>query len=153
MIQNNVDQSAIDSFKQELLRDGIEKIVVGAIVVDDGKVLLLRRKATDFMGGLVELPSGTVDPNEEILDALVREIKEETSLAVTVIDAYTGCFDYASGSGKKTRQLNFRVLTTGSVQVNPDEHDAYFWVDPNGQDFNTLNISPETKKSIKDALP
>lgn len=153
MTQSNVDQPTIDVLKQGLMRDGIEKIVVGAIVVDNGKVLLLRRKSGDFMGGLVELPSGTVDPGEKILDALVRETKEETGLNVTVIEKYTGAFDYTSGSGKKTRQLSFRVQATGSVQVNPDEHDAYFWVDPNSSDFNTLNISPETKKGINDALP
>ncbi len=152
MPQSNVDLVTIDALKHELVRDGIEKTVIGAIIVVDSKVLLLRRKAGDFMAELVELPSGTVDPCEDLLDALVRETKEETSMDVSLVEKYTGAFDYASGSGKKTRQLNFRVQVVGSVQVNPDEHDVHFWVDPNSSDFNILNISDETKKSIRDAL-
>lgn len=106
MTQSNVDQAAIDALKQQLAQDGMEKTVVGAIVIDNGKVLLLHRAAGDFMAGLTELPSGTVDPNEGILDALTRETKEETGLQVTLVEQYTGSFDYASGSGEKTRQLN-----------------------------------------------
>ena len=37
--------------------DGIEKLVVGAIVVCSNRVLLLTRAEGEFMGGLVELPS------------------------------------------------------------------------------------------------
>ncbi|MEO6077326.1 MAG: NUDIX domain-containing protein [Candidatus Andersenbacteria bacterium] len=152
MTKSRIDLVTIHALKEELVRDGIEKIVVGAIIVVDSRVLFLRRKAGDFMAGLVELPSGTVDPGEDLLDALVRETKEETSMDVSLVEKYTGAFDYASGSGKKTRQLNFRVQAVGCVQVSPDEHDVHFWVDPGSSDFNTLNISDEIRKSIRDAL-
>lgn len=89
--------------------DGIQKLVVGAVVRIDGKFLVLERDPDDFMGGLVELPSGTVGPGEEPLTALAREVAEETGLTVSAVAKYLGSFDYTSGSGKKTRQLNFLV--------------------------------------------
>ncbi|MEU6942107.1 NUDIX domain-containing protein [Streptomyces rubiginosohelvolus] len=52
-------------------RDGIEKYVVGALATDaEGRVLLLRRRADDFLGALWELPSGGVEPSERLEDAL-----------------------------------------------------------------------------------
>lgn len=137
--------------------DGIEKVVVGAIIKDarsDGnKVLVLERAADDFMGGLVELPSGAVDKGEDLFDALKREVAEETGLFVEEILGYAGYFDYISGSGKKARQLNFVVLArSGEVRLNPQEHQHYYWIDPREEQFAQLNISDKTRKSILDAI-
>ena len=84
--------------------DGIQKVVVGAIVTLNGEILLVKRNNNDFMGGLVELPSGGIDNNEHILDALQRELLEETGLTVTRVIKYIDSFNYTSGSGKKARQ-------------------------------------------------
>ena len=51
--------------------DNIQKVVVGSVIdMGKNKLLLLRRQKNDFMGGLVELPSGTVDTAESLEDAL-----------------------------------------------------------------------------------
>ena len=45
--------------EKRLKKDGIKKIVVGAIIVNDNnEVLLVRRKQDDFMGGFYEIPGG-----------------------------------------------------------------------------------------------
>ena len=57
--------------------DGIEKNVVGAIILNDkNEILVMSRKVDDFMGGIDELPSGNMEKGENIYDALVREVKE-----------------------------------------------------------------------------
>jgi ADP-ribose pyrophosphatase YjhB (NUDIX family) len=53
---------------------------VAAVVLDAGRVLLVRR--TD--NGLWGLPSGHVEPGETVADAAVREVLEETGLQVRV---------------------------------------------------------------------
>jgi 8-oxo-dGTP diphosphatase len=108
-------------------RDGIVQLVVGAVIEDHGAVLLLRRPVHDFMGGIFELPSGKVDRGEALDTALAREVKEETGLDITTVTCYLGSFDYASGSGKKTRQFTFavNVATTGPIVLT--EHDTHRW--------------------------
>lgn len=108
-------------------RDGVQQLVVGAVVRHGGNVLLLQRPAEDFMGGTWELPSGKVDPGEPLDQALIREVKEETGLDVAAIRNYLGEFDYRSGSGKKSRQFNFTVEVTNSEPVKLTEHDVYTW--------------------------
>ena len=49
--------------------DGIEKIVVGGVITDENnKVLILRRKSDDFLGGIDELPSGKLEAGESIFE-------------------------------------------------------------------------------------
>ena len=138
-----VPKDKIEFLKTSLVTDKIEKTVVGAIIVSqDWKVLLLRRIADDFMGGLVEIPSGGVDGGEDLLEALSREVKEETGLNISRVISYTGSFDYISGSGKKSRQLNFLVCAEGDIKLNPRDHDFYYIISPDDEAFNKLNISP-----------
>ncbi len=48
----------------------------------DGKVFLMRRSNTKWAAGLLTLPSGHVELGEKILDAAVREVKEEAGVIV-----------------------------------------------------------------------
>lgn len=151
-MKTSIKGATLKSISQSLKDDGIQKTVVGAIVTREHKVLLVRRIPNDFMGGLVELPSGGVDRSESILEALIRELKEETNLSILSIDQYVGSFDYVSGSGKKARQLNFAVSATGKIVLNPEEHDLHFWLHPKDKEFSNLNISASTKRIIETAF-
>jgi ADP-ribose pyrophosphatase YjhB (NUDIX family) len=56
---------------------------VGAVIVRDGKALLIRR-GHEPRKGEWSLPGGLVELGEPLLDALRREVLEETGLEVTV---------------------------------------------------------------------
>lgn len=131
-------------------KDEITKIVVGGIITkktDDGlKYLILTRKSNDFMGGIKELPSGNMEQRETIGEALLREIKEETGLDVT-IGHYVNSFDYLSSSGKKARQFNFLVFAQKVDSIVLSEHDLYEWMTIDEIKDNK-NITSETKDSI-----
>ena len=88
----------------------------------------MARKTDDFMGGIDELPSGNMEQVENIYDALVREVKEETNLDVVNVKSYIGSFDYISGSGKKARQYNFVLDVKNTENIILTEHDEYNWL-------------------------
>jgi len=151
-MKSNIDQNITKQLVADSQKDGIQKLVVGAAIRKNDKFLLIERAPSDFMGGLVELPSGAVDASEDLLTALTREVQEETGLVVTLISAYLCSFDYMSSSGKKTRQFNFLVETApGEVKLEPTEHQAYYFVAPSDEAFNTLNISDVIKVVIQTA--
>jgi mutator protein MutT len=64
---------------------------VGGVVVRDGQALLIRRGKPPLLGRWM-IPGGTVEVGETLVEALVREMEEETGLRVepqqvlTVVD-------------------------------------------------------------------
>lgn len=139
-----VDASFLNQLFAEAECDGVQQLVVGAIVQNAGKVLLLQRPEDDFMGGIFELPSGKVEQGEAVDSALIREVKEETGLDVAVVRHYLGSFDYTSGSGKKSRQFNFAVEVAAPAPVELQEHDSYNWV--------SLTADPPVTDAIRQVL-
>ena len=103
-------------------QEGIVKNVVGAIILNEkDEVLIMSRKTDDFMGGIDELPSGNMEQVENIYEALVREVKEETNLDVVNVKSYIG-------SGKKARQYNFVLDVKNTENIILIEHDEYNWL-------------------------
>lgn len=145
---NKTDFQALEA---SAVKDGIQKYVVGACIVHEGKVLLLKRSLKEeFLPGLIELPSGKVEDGETLASALPREVLEETNLTVKTIDTYLDSFDYTSHSGKKARQYNFTVTVEdiAPLTLNDDEHSEYFWVDPQLHDFSHFTVSENTLEII-----
>ena len=56
-------------------------LAVSAAIVRDGKILVVRR-ARPPAHGVYTLPGGVVELGETLTQALIREVREETSLAI-----------------------------------------------------------------------
>lgn len=61
-------------------------IVAAAVLVENGAVLLSRRKVGTHLAGLWEFPGGKVEAGEDPKDALVRELREELGIEAVVKD-------------------------------------------------------------------
>ncbi|MDE0426205.1 MAG: NUDIX domain-containing protein [Candidatus Poribacteria bacterium] len=149
-MQSNIDPTIFQRLLIDAEKDGVQKLVVGAVIRKNSKFLLLERVPSDSMGGFVGIPSGTVEDEEDLLTALAREVQEETGLIVTSILEYLGSFDWTSSSGKKTRHFNFFIqVEDGEIKLSPTEHQAYYWVALSDAAYTTLNISDATKQILK----
>jgi 8-oxo-dGTP diphosphatase len=51
-------------------------------IVQDGKVLLLRRQNTGWLDGYYDLPAGHLEDQEKLKDGAARELEEESGLKV-----------------------------------------------------------------------
>ncbi|RJL23951.1 NUDIX domain-containing protein [Bailinhaonella thermotolerans] len=133
----------------EARRDGIGKLVVGAVVHSGGRVLILRRAGDDeFLPGIEELPSGGLEDQEDPLTGLARELAEEIGWTgpVTVDPGFVAAFDYTTGSGRTARQLTFAVPAPDQPVRLSAEHTAHRWIHP--ADVGTTDVTPETAQTI-----
>lgn len=126
-------------------KDGIMKRIAGGIISNENnEILFLKRKSDDFMGGILELPSGNVEGKETIDQGLVREVKEETGLEINKIGIFINAFDYLSRSGKKSRQYNFEAIVKKSDNIFLTEHDEYRWLS-----YEEIQKSNEVTDEVK----
>src|SRR5262245_40837084 len=60
------------------------KLVVAALVREEGRILMSRRRADQAMPNLWEFPGGKVEPGEPPETALAREVREELGCDVQI---------------------------------------------------------------------
>ena len=126
---------------------------VGAVIVQDGQVLLVRRGHAPLQGAW-SLPGGVVEAGETLEAALVREILEETGLEVQV-GPIVEVLD------RITRDVDGRVeyhfvlidylchVAGGSLRAGSDAAAAQF-VDP--ADLGAYDVSDTTRAVIERAV-
>lgn len=120
--------------------------VRGVIKNNSGEILILKRHPKSRTDPeMWELPGGKAEEGEFFADALVREIKEETSLDVTVGDFCEAVQnDY---SHKRTVQLMmYLVDVEGEVKIS-EEHTDWMWASL--EKIKTLEISTSLKKLLE----
>lgn len=59
------------------------------VLIRNNRLLITKRKSDGLLGGLWELPGGTILPHETPATACIRELKEEVNLHIEVVDFLT----------------------------------------------------------------
>jgi mutator protein MutT len=106
--------------------------VVAAIIEFDGKYLGCRRAPGKTLAGMWEFPGGKVEPGETDEEALVREIREELDVPISVRDFVAESIQ--DGSGTMIHLLGYRCSLVGDAPVTSTDHDALDWFTPDGFD-------------------
>ena len=129
--------------------DVITHFSTGIVVLNNNKVLMVRREPNDFLGGNWELPGGGIDEGETFKEGLTRELAEETGLKVKDIIGIFKGFDYTNEK-HRVRQVNFLVTTDTYEITLSHEHESFLWVGIDG--INNLTMTEEMRKCIREAI-
>jgi 8-oxo-dGTP diphosphatase len=122
-------------------------LVLRGILQDpQGRFLLMQRSAqSKGWPGKWEFPGGKVDRGEELTQALIREWKEETGLAIVPL----ACLDVFAWEHGHDRILYFifRVRAKNLDVKKSFEHDAWGWF--TAAQIKKLDVAPALKQVIK----
>ncbi len=99
--------------------------IVAAAVVRGDKVLLARRHAAAHQGGLWEFPGGKVEPGEDPLTALARELDEELGIS---LESATPLIDVPYDYADKSIRLNVWRVERFSGEPHGREGQPLVWV-------------------------
>jgi 8-oxo-dGTP diphosphatase len=98
--------------------------VVGGLIENDGKLLIVQRKPGGDFGGKWEFPGGKVRAGETDEKALARELLEELQITTEIGEKYFETeFDYPTLS---VHLIFYRCRTSGEPKLV--EHERMEWV-------------------------
>lgn len=100
-----------------------------ALVVDEHDRLLLARRAAEVEHGKWDLPGGFVEEGEDPIDALRRELREETGLTVEPVRLFGIWMDwYGSGDDRRsTLNLYWLARAVGGELAAADDVSELAW--------------------------
>ncbi|MFF4469563.1 (deoxy)nucleoside triphosphate pyrophosphohydrolase [Streptomyces sp. NPDC001599] len=105
-----------------------ERIVVGAALLDGGRLLAARRSAPAELAGRWELPGGKIEAGETPEAALVRELREELGVAAEAGERVPGQWPLRAPF---VLQVWTARLRPGSAAPAPlEDHDELRWLTP-----------------------
>ncbi|MCX8514815.1 MAG: hypothetical protein RL017_952 [Pseudomonadota bacterium] len=127
----------------------MEKIiqVVAAVIIKDDKVLLTSRPSGKIYANYWEFPGGKVELQENIITALVRELKEEINLEVEphncqLLTAIEHLYQHG------LVQLSVVTVQAWSGRLQPLEGQNIYWQELK-QECNLHPCLPTTDKILK----
>lgn len=99
------------------------RLVVGAVIVNGSRAFVHRRGYDRALfPGCWDIPGGHVDPGETPLDALRREVEEETGWRVRRVLAYLGETSWTGDDGHRRLELDYLVEVDGDLDAPRLEH-------------------------------
>ncbi|MBQ1040253.1 (deoxy)nucleoside triphosphate pyrophosphohydrolase [Micromonospora sp. C81] len=101
------------------------KVIVGAAIIRDGRVLACARSAPPEVAGMWEFPGGKVEPGEAEIDALTRECVEELAVRVEIGDRVGR--DVRMAHGRSVLKVYAARLLDGE-EPQALEHEALRWL-------------------------
>ena len=125
---------------------------VGAVVVEQGRVLLVQR-GTEPAKGQWSIPGGLIDVGESLREAVAREVFEETGLVVEPVELIE-LLDRIHRDGDRVRYhyviADYLCRVVGGRLLAASDADAVRWVErAEWNSHSALGIEPITARVIE----
>lgn len=126
-------------------------VAVGAVIVDAGRVLLVRR-GSEPLKGQWSLPGGALELGESLTDGLIREVREETGLLVEPVELIE-LLDRIHRDGDRVRYhyviVDYLCRVTGGDLSAATDADEVRWAErPEWNSHSALRIDPITARVV-----
>jgi 8-oxo-dGTP diphosphatase len=122
---------------------------VGAVIVQDNRVLLIRRGQAPLLGEW-SLPGGVLECGETLRKATTREVREETGLVVET-SAMLGVYERLIRSDDGRVRYHYVLIdflchaVSGNLAAGSDASDVR-WFGP--EELDALNLPHDTREVI-----
>jgi 8-oxo-dGTP diphosphatase len=135
------------------MTDIVQRVAMKAVIVQDGKILLLR-EATAYQegtnAGRYDFPGGRVEPGEHFADGLLREVAEETGLQVKMGRPLFVSEWMPVINGVQNHIVAVFIICEiiGATDITlSQDHDDYQWADVSA--VEALNTTAASKDAAK----
>ena len=128
-------------------------LAVSAAIIRDGKVLIVRRARAPAQD-LFTLPGGAVETGEQLTEAVIREVREETQIEIEPV-ALAGFREVIVRDKSERIERHFVVLCFAARYVSgdpvPNEELAELrWMDP--REITGLRTTEGLAEIVADAI-
>ena len=114
-------------------------VAVHLFFVRDGRVLMLRRFNTGYEDGNYSVPAGHLDGGETVVQAAIREAREEIGVALTPADvSVVGTMHRKSGDERVDFFVAVTSWTGEPTNCEPEKCDDLTWWPRDGLPPNTI---------------
>lgn len=124
------------------------RAIVYLVLIQEGKVLLLRRFNTGFFDGLYSLPAGHLEEHETLVQGVIRESREEIGIEVDPENLKLVHIIHAKDNFDERILFFFEIeaWTNEPEIMEPDKCDDLSW-----HDIQNLpeNVIPYIKQAIE----
>lgn len=130
--------------------------VVDALIADPLGRIFVQRRSPDrrLFPGCWAIVGGHVEPGEGLLEALAREVHEETGWQLRRIEATAAVVDWRTPDGEPRREVDLLVSVDGDLAAPDlvwDKHTGFRWVTE--ADLHHLDeIRPEGDTFLRDIV-
>ena len=122
-------------------------VAVHLLLVEDGRILLLRRFNTGYEDGNYSLVAGHIDGREELKVAMIREAREEAGIELTPSNlSVVGVMHVMTDKEYISFSLEAVEWSGQVVNAEPDKCDELSWYDLDNLPENTI---PYVQRAIE----
>jgi len=123
-------------------------LVVSALIENNDKVLLVKRKKNKSFPNFWGIPTGKVKPSETLEEAIEREVKEETNLSIEVLEPYHLTQEFHDDHHHIVIAFKGRI-SNGQIKSGSDAEEVRWFLK---DEIPRLKLQPTAKEQLRIVL-